>query len=152
MPDGINPIEINPSEFFNRLSQIASGEADEEWQWLLGIDRLSGDEEIGRALHGPALRMLTAAAEMVTTLAAQAWGNPELSWTGGRRRSPPEWMGLYLYPNGVPVTWHYASGWRRVRGKGKRRQEVAPLVYVQEDDGGRPGWWALTLGLGLHDF
>jgi hypothetical protein len=139
-------------EFFDHLSRMANGETEEVWQSLLEVDRLSGDEETGRALRGPALRMLTAAAETITTLATQAWGDPEFTLTSGPRKKPPEWMELYLYPNGVPVSLHYLAGWRRERRRGKRRQEVAALVYIDEDHGGGPAWWRLNLNLGLHDF
>jgi hypothetical protein len=152
VPLGIDPIDINPSEFFDRLAAVASGEADEDWQALLWIDRLGGDEEIGRALRAPALRLLTAAAEMVTTLATREWGHPEFTFTRELQKPPPEWMQLYLYPNGVPVTWHYLAGWRRERRTDERVYEVVPLVFINENDGGRPGWWALSLELGLHEF
>jgi hypothetical protein len=143
-------VEINPGRFFDRLAQIASGQSDEDWPVLLWVDHLGGDEEAGRVLHAPALRMLTVA-ELLTILATQAWGEPDFALTS-RRMKPPEWMEPYCYPNGVPVVLHYLTSWRRERARGQRRQAVAAFVYIEEHDGGRPGWWQLRLNLGLHEF
>jgi hypothetical protein len=135
---------IGPEALFGCLERVAE---EEDWNVLVHIEHYRDDETVGCDLNAPAFRMLHGLLDMLTVLARPHWGEPDylVNEQGGRE---PDWMELYLYPNGVPVTLHYLVGWKR---QNKRKRPMAVIAYIDESDGGSPGSWGLSLMLGVHE-
>jgi hypothetical protein len=135
---------ITPEALFGSLARVAD---EEDWNVLAYIDHFRNNESVGNDLNAPAFRMLHGLLDMLMVLARPHWGEPDylVNEQGGR---VPDWMELYLYPNGVPVTLHYLVGWKR---QNKRNKPMAVIAYIDESNGGSPGSWGLSLMLGVHE-